>query len=175
MGLHIKIGSASIPEPEIREHRVRLWWSVYIIDRFLSSKIGLPLLISDADISIDLPSNDSALNQEDFGDHLEFVATLRLAKIAGHISRSLYVRTPQQRGTFLQQVAQIQEELNQWKELLPSQLKPRLDRSSGIGAQLQATTLLHLAFNQVIFVFISPFRPCLRVYADGHLTVLLVG
>ncbi|CAH0022175.1 unnamed protein product [Clonostachys rhizophaga] len=156
MGLHIKIGSASIPEPEIREHRVRLWWSVYIIDRFLSSKIGLPLLISDADISIDLPSNDSALNAEDFGDHLEFVATLRLAKVAGHISRSLYVRTPQQRGTFLQQVAQIQEELSQWKELLPSPLKPRLDHSSGIGTLLQPTTMLHLAFNQLLIVATRP-------------------
>uniref|UniRef100_A0A0B7KI93 Zn(2)-C6 fungal-type domain-containing protein n=1 Tax=Bionectria ochroleuca TaxID=29856 RepID=A0A0B7KI93_BIOOC len=156
MGLHIKIGSASIPDPEIREHRVRLWWSVYIIDRFLSSKIGLPLLISDADISIDLPSTNSALNPEDFGDHLEFVATLRLAKIAGHISRSLYVRTPQQRGTFLQQVAQIQEELNQWNELLPSQLKPHFGHSSDSERQLQPTTVLHLTFNQLLIVATRP-------------------
>ncbi|VUC23437.1 unnamed protein product [Clonostachys rosea] len=155
MGLHIKIAPTLIPDPDTREHRVRLWWSVYIIDRFLSSKIGLPLLISDTDISVDLPSNDPALNAEDFGDHLQFVATLRLAKIAGQISRSLYVRKPQ-RGTFLQQVIRIREELNQWREQLPSQLKVDLHRVSGDGGQLQPITLLHLSFNQLLIVATRP-------------------
>jgi len=78
MGLHLNIGDAYLPDPELREHRIRVWWSVYIVDRLLSSKIGLPLLISDDDISVDLPCNSPDLNSDDFGDHSHYLAVVCL-------------------------------------------------------------------------------------------------
>ncbi|KAH7203100.1 fungal-specific transcription factor domain-containing protein [Fusarium redolens] len=167
MGLHLNIGDAYVPDPELREHRIRVWWSVYILDRLLSSKIGLPPLISDDDISVDLPSNSPALTSEDFGDHSYFLAVVRLAKIAGNISRSLYVRTPQ-RGTFLQRVARIQEELDHWKEELPEQMK--LDFSRTDETQNHSKSIisrLKVSFNQL---FILATRPvllfCFRRHVD---------
>lgn len=151
MGLHVNISHAFVPDPELREHRVRVWWSVYILDRFLSSKIGLPLLISDDDISVDLPSNDPVLNSGDFGDHLQLVAIVRLAKIAGHISRSLYVRTPQ-RDTFFQRVENIRDELKSWREQLPDHIKPQFESRD---AQAQPASTLQLSFNQVRLVTTS--------------------
>jgi len=149
MGLHINIGHAQLPDPELREHRIRVWWTAYSLDRFLSSKIGLPLLISDDDILVDLPAGNPALNSGDFGDHLHFVAVLRLAKIAGKISRSLYVRKAQ-RGTFLHRVEKIGEELDQWREQLPDRIKSEFDRAQDGNENSQpATTALKLSFNQV--------------------------
>lgn len=149
MGLHVNIGHAYVPDPDPREHRVRVWWSVYILDRFLSSKIGLPLLISDDDISVDMPSTNSTLNLGDFGDHVHFMAVVRLAKIAGNISRSLYVRTPQ-RGTFLQRVERIREELSQWRDQLPGHMKHDFTSGSDSDMYSQPTTSpLQLTFNQV--------------------------
>lgn len=151
MGLHVNSSHAFVPDPELREHRVRVWWSVYILDRFLSSKIGLPLLISDDDISVDLPSSDAVLSSEDFGDHLHLVAIVRLAKIAGHLSRSLYVRMPQS-DTFFQRVENIRDELKNWRENLPDHMKPMFD---GKGKQAHAaTSTLQLSFNQVGLVLL---------------------
>ncbi|KAG7434804.1 putative transcriptional regulatory protein [Fusarium oxysporum f. sp. raphani] len=158
MGLHLNIGDTYLADPELREHRIRVWWSVYILDRLLSSKIGLPLLISDEDISVDLPSNSPALTSEDFGDHSHFLAIVRLSKIAGNISRSLYVRTPQ-RGTFLQRVARIREELEHWKGELPDQVKADFSRTDETEDHSQsAISRLKVSFNQL---FILATRPAL--------------
>ncbi|KAI8714938.1 Fungal-trans domain-containing protein [Fusarium sp. LHS14.1] len=164
--------------PELREHRVRVWWSVYILDRFLSSKIGLPLLISDDDISVDMPSTNSTLNSGDFGDHVHFMAVVRLAKIAGNISRSLYVRTPQ-RGTFLQRVERIREELNQWRDQLLEHMKHYFTGGSDSGMySLPATSPLQLTFNQslilatrpvLLFVFRRHIEGSVASAADGSL------
>ncbi|RSL59948.1 hypothetical protein CEP54_007027 [Fusarium duplospermum] len=156
MGLHVNIGHAYVPDPELREHRVRVWWSVYVLDRFLSSKIGLPRLISDDDISVDLPSTNPVLNSGDFGDHLHFVAVVRLAKIAGNISRSLYVRTPQ-RGTFLQRVEKIREELGQWRDQLLDHMKLDFTRGNDSDGYSQpVTSPLQLTFNQLLILATRP-------------------
>ncbi|KAF5228890.1 hypothetical protein FAUST_10767 [Fusarium austroamericanum] len=156
MGLHMNIGDTYVPDPGLREHRIRVWWSVYMLDRILSSKIGLPLSISDDDISVNLPSDVSALNSNDFADHFYFVAVLRLARIAGDISRSLYVRTPQP-GTFLQRVAKIREALELWRKGLPEHLKldppQHNDNSSDPGPK---TFTLQLAYNQLLILATRP-------------------
>ncbi|KAH6675318.1 fungal-specific transcription factor domain-containing protein, partial [Plectosphaerella plurivora] len=156
MGLHINISQAQLPDPELREHRIRVWWSTYILDRLLSSKIGLPLLISDEDILADLPTGNPVLNATDFGDHLHFLAVLRLAKIAGHISQSLYLRRPQ-RGTFLQQVEKIREELDQWRGQLPGHIKTEFDYAVDQNeCSRPATTALKLSYNQLLIVATRP-------------------
>ncbi|KAI5459024.1 fungal-specific transcription factor domain-containing protein [Mariannaea sp. PMI_226] len=165
MGLHVNIGDAYIPDPKIREHRIRVWWSVYILDRVLSAKTGLPLLISDDDISVDLPSRNSDLNSEDFGNEKHLVTVVRLAKIAGNISRSLYVRTPQ-RGTFLQRVEKIREELSSWKEQLPDYVKHDFDQAGEGDEYPQPVNLtLQLSFNQL---FILATRPVLLFVFRQH-------
>ncbi|KAG5661749.1 hypothetical protein KAF25_003988 [Fusarium avenaceum] len=156
MGLHMNIGDTYIPDPELREHRIRVWWSVYILDRLLSSKTGLPLSISDDDISVKLPSEVSTLSSKDFGDHSRFVSVLRLARIAGDISRSLYVRTPQ-RCTFLQRVAKIREDLELWRGELPENIK--FDSQYQNDASLHPhskTSTLQLAYNQLLLLTTRP-------------------
>ncbi|KAH7233046.1 fungal-specific transcription factor domain-containing protein [Fusarium tricinctum] len=156
MGLHMNIGDTYIPDPELREHRIRVWWSVYILDRLLSSKIGLPLSISDDDISVKLPSDVSTLNSKDFGDHTRFVAILRLARIAGDISRTLYVRTPQ-RCTFLQRVAKIREDLELWRGELPGSIKfdSQYQNNTSLHPQSKTSTL-QLAYNQLLVLATRP-------------------
>ncbi|KIL88264.1 transcriptional regulatory protein [Fusarium avenaceum] len=156
MGLHMNIGDTYIPDPELREHRIRVWWSVYILDRLLSSKTGLPLSISDDDISVKLPSDVSTLNPKDFADHTRFVALLRLARIAGDISRTLYVRTPQ-RCTFLQRVAKIRENLQLWWGGLPENIKfdSQYQNDTSLYSQSKTSTL-QLAYNQLLILATRP-------------------
>ncbi|KAJ5718839.1 uncharacterized protein N7483_009921 [Penicillium malachiteum] len=68
------------------EHRSRLWWSVYVIDRKLSSLIGVVPGFSDTDISLPMPDTDNIHHDEDLalGLHVEVMSQL------GHILNVIY-------------------------------------------------------------------------------------
>jgi proline utilization trans-activator len=54
LGLHQELADPSLTEVE-KEHRRRLWWSVYSMDRILCCKSGNPITIADEDIGVALP------------------------------------------------------------------------------------------------------------------------
>lgn len=93
MGLHLCIDSSHIPDADVREHRNRVWWTIYVLDRMVSSKIGLPTTISDEDISVVLPSTASRTHPEDFTDSSVLTAQVHLARVAGKMTKALYCRT----------------------------------------------------------------------------------
>ena len=71
------------------EHRRRLWWTLYIIDRKLSINMGAPLSITDKDIDISLPSHDD----------LRFSNTglcihAKLAVLEGKVMSGKFLRQP---------------------------------------------------------------------------------
>ncbi|TGO43584.1 hypothetical protein BOTNAR_1911g00010 [Botryotinia narcissicola] len=78
--------------PKTREHRNRLWWTTYVLDRMISSKTGLPVSISDQDITVDPPSDACQEKLEDFMEHSVLVINVNLAKIAGSINQLVYTR-----------------------------------------------------------------------------------
>lgn len=55
MGLHQEVPDQNLDDRD-REHRRRLWWSVYSMDRILCVKSGNPLTIADQDIGVLPPS-----------------------------------------------------------------------------------------------------------------------
>jgi proline utilization trans-activator len=65
-----------LPQHEF-EHRSNLWWSIYIIDRKLSSLVGVPTALHDEDIALPLPCINSAHNQDStFALHVELSSQL---------------------------------------------------------------------------------------------------
>ena len=53
IGLHAETGSWQMIEGEMRR---RVWWSMYVWDRYMSLELGRPLLIEDADCDVGLPA-----------------------------------------------------------------------------------------------------------------------
>lgn len=98
LGLHRSIPDASTLLPIEREHRIRLWWTVYIFDRSTCSKLGQPLTIQDADIDVRMPSLDTTIseNQRKLGSPEHLIAYINLAQIIGYIMRDIY--TPSSRA-----------------------------------------------------------------------------
>lgn len=146
MGLHLNIAHKHIPDPAVREHRKRLWWTAYNFDRFWSCKLGLPVSIPEGDISVGLPEEmNGARRHEDFAaistDHL--VANVSLARLAGDIIRVIYGREQRQLGSFSQRVQGALKSLRTWSEELPVSLQ--LHPADNTGRPVS----LHLAFNQV--------------------------
>ncbi|KAH6869435.1 fungal-specific transcription factor domain-containing protein [Thelonectria olida] len=163
MGLHLTIDHAHIPDAEIREHRNRLWWTTYVFDRMWCSKVGLPVLVSDDDISVDLPSEAHGPNADDFVDHEYLKAGVKLAKIAGTITKSIYDRR-NTRGPFSRRVQEVRKALRLWSEELPAhlQLNQPIKPDGKVISQ-------QLSFNQLL---ILTTRPILLLVLREHLAAL---
>ncbi|KFH46976.1 putative transcriptional regulatory protein-like protein [Hapsidospora chrysogenum ATCC 11550] len=56
MGLHLNVPRHQLPSRELREHRNRVWWTAYILDRSWACMLRKPVSIQDEDIDVDLPS-----------------------------------------------------------------------------------------------------------------------
>jgi proline utilization trans-activator len=63
--------------PQHFEHRSNLWWTIYIIDRKLSSLVGVPTALHDEDIALPMPPIDVAHKQDStFALHVELSSQL---------------------------------------------------------------------------------------------------
>ncbi|KAM3520618.1 hypothetical protein MY4038_009363 [Beauveria bassiana] len=139
--LHCCPGGESV-RPVDREHHIRLWWTIYIMDRFWGLKCGLPIQVNDSDIQVDLPADllDDR-EREQLPDPALQIASISVARLAGNISQELYApRKPE--GCFLQHEQSLLAQSHRWLESLPDRLKlkPAGDNSRDV-------TVLHLQFH----------------------------
>src|SRR4051812_14837825 len=56
LGLHVRNEAMDLSDMN-KEHRVRVWWSLYSLECLLNQLTGRPSCISDRDISTPLPVN----------------------------------------------------------------------------------------------------------------------
>ncbi|KAE8409884.1 fungal-specific transcription factor domain-containing protein [Aspergillus pseudonomiae] len=167
LGLNHNIPARQCADPTEREHRVRLWWAIYIFDRMYTSKIGLPLQIRDDDIYVDLPAAVTSPDaEEQFSDTAYLVSSIRLARIVGQIVEKIYTRKPHQES-FLQREQQLLLALQEWVQSLPAHIK-----LPAVETPQKHVVSLHLQFNQCV---ILATRPILlhalfqqRAHRDNH-------
>lgn len=164
MGLHQNIPEAQLPDRASREHRVRIFWTAYALERLWASKMGHPVSIQDDDIGVDAPSNVGLSETElsDFLDDEYMDAFVRLARLSKHIISSIYSRKATN-VAFSQRVQTALKDLRGWVEGLPKhlQIPP--------GAQLlkRPTKWLHLSFNQYAILATRPILlHLLRAHRD---------
>ena len=157
MGMQLSISDHQFRDPAAREHRIRLWWTTYIIDRTCTSKIGLPVSIADNDVQVDRPTSgfSEGLNAADFADSEYESCSIELARIAALSTERLYIRR-EHHQPFSQRVQAVLKELDQWMDTLPSKFHLRTKDSSSI--QENHVVYLHLRFNQVSTPFFVSFR-----------------
>ncbi|KAL2815081.1 fungal-specific transcription factor domain-containing protein [Aspergillus cavernicola] len=147
IGLNHNIPESQLIDPVERQHRVRIWWTIYIFDRMWASKMGLPSQILDDDIHLDLPSSilPTHLYAEQFSDAEYLQANIKLARIVGETIAKLYSRR-KYNETFLQRVQKLLKALKNWVDTLPEHLRLNVDEPE---MNLRHVTSLHLAFNQL--------------------------
>lgn len=122
-----------------KEHRRRVWWSVYSLDRIQSVKSGNPITIYDEDIGVTVPSK--------LPDEPEYCAAVvlkhytKLSQICGEITVSIYRRTPKSGPSLMAAVKKIIMSLSQWHRELPEEL--RFDPARLSISRESVSTLLH--------------------------------
>jgi hypothetical protein len=148
-GLHLNVPRHQLPNRELQEHRIRVWWTVYILDRSWACMLGKPVSIQDEDIDINLPSTSQLSPEsisEDFADTDYLIASLRIANLGAQITASIYSRRTH-REPFSHRVQQALRDLGSWLQQLPDPLYTAINDVPSHAAMPIIT--LYLYFNQV--------------------------
>lgn len=147
LGMHYNLPQSVAIDPIARQHRIRLWWSIYICESMWASKLGQPLMIRISDITADLPTMQglSLKEQEEFSDPNYIVASINLATITGDIVSKIYCR--RNPPPFVQSVQAVLRDLKAWMAELPDGIR----LNTGNTPNLRHLVSLYLSFNQVSF------------------------
>ncbi|KAH8703218.1 fungal-specific transcription factor [Talaromyces proteolyticus] len=148
IGLNHNIPERQCMNPVERQHRVRIWWAIYVFDRMWGSKTGFPLAVADNDIYVDMPSEVAADSQ--FSDPEYFVASIELSKITGQVIDKVYSRK-EHPASFLHREQQLLIALKNWVQCLPSSIRLSRDQSTP-----KHVLSLHLQFNQCMILATRP-------------------
>ncbi|KAF5013319.1 hypothetical protein FDECE_669 [Fusarium decemcellulare] len=150
IGLHKNVPQSQMPDRGLQEHRKRVWWSVYTLDRFWAAQIGQAVSIRDEDIDVDLPSIEGLSPEsaaEDFADPEYLTAYLRVTNLAAQIAYSVYSRKIQS-TSFACRVQQALRDLSNWLHDLPDPLRAAMEELPPNASV--STTSLHLYFNHCL-------------------------
>lgn len=126
LGLHRTLRNEEASKDHI-EARKRLWYSVYVTDRWCCAAMGRPLAIADSDCDVDLP-DPKGTGQEDYNIFVNFI---KLSGILGELLRRIYspkAKAAGYKGVVVEQtVASLQKMLDDWLEQLPDDCRISAD------------------------------------------------
>lgn len=111
-----------------REHRRRVWWSVYSLDRILCVKSGNPITIQDDDIGVDQPSPLPGQDDPSYCPAVVLRHYTQLSRILGQIHMTTYRRAgadapPRSGRSLMASVQSIILALSRWNRELPDRLR----------------------------------------------------
>ncbi|KKZ61729.1 hypothetical protein EMCG_03758 [[Emmonsia] crescens] len=162
LGLHQEVSDDSLDD-HAREHRRRLWWSVYSMDRILCVKSGNPLTIADEDIGVLPPSR--LPDEPKLCPATVLLHYTELSRILGKIMKNVY-RTPRTTAyNLVSSVQSILAELTQWQSNLPQALQCDFTRLDAEISRQSVSMFLH--YSQCINMTARPLvfnvvRKCLQ-------------
>ena len=150
--------------PHEADLRRRLFWSVYLMERYTASSLGRPFSIAEEEIDVELPLNlDDSMNSDDIIDRMfthrsrgrphktglgRFIALIRLQRIVSRIHTHIY-RVDKHISTLLPEVGPLMSSLQEYKETLPP-----LDLHEG--------DFVHMHWHNSIRILIQPFLSILH-------------
>ena len=176
LGLHRDCSKWDIPDYEI-ELRKRLWYTAYMMDRWVAAELGRPVSILDHEFDVELPNefelNSLPLHQgettpilikETEQDRIEkkpvyacFLHLITLSQIAGQVLVGFHsTRAKRYRFDNLALLDILDRSLTNWKLALPESLK--WDATSGNLGMLNPTAyILNMACDCVWILLYRPF------------------
>ncbi|MCJ1306652.1 hypothetical protein MMC25_000295 [Agyrium rufum] len=115
-----------------QETRKKVFWSLYTIDCFAASILGLPKLMKDEDIHTEFPADidDENVTERGFQPTLpgestrlsNSLALFRLAQVMSRVLKDLYPAAPSY-SVSMGTVSLLNDELDSWHDALPSHLR----------------------------------------------------
>lgn len=154
LGLHVNIHVSQLPDPALREHRNRVFWTAFILDRLWACKLGCPPALQYQDIQVDLPTDPPTplpgSLPDDFVQARYVTAYVKLTLIMNKVVRSIYGKD--KITTLFNKVQKRVLELKDWVEELPQSFRISTSLSSNNSASSYHrydVLSLHMTLNQV--------------------------
>ena len=141
LGLHQE---ADDPDMDIleREHRRRVWWSVYSMDRILSVKSGNPISIHDEDIDVAWPNPIPGVDLNPSPPNVLRSYT-KLSRILGRIGEGIYRKKNKSGTTLLTSVQSIMNDLSNWMREIPPEIRIDFSALDRPLSRESVSTFLH--------------------------------
>ncbi|PVH75748.1 hypothetical protein DL98DRAFT_592883 [Cadophora sp. DSE1049] len=149
-GLNRRFDTQRITRQEF-EHRTKLWWTVYVIERKLSSLVGVPPALHDEDIALSMPSIDPSQKPG-----LTMAFHIEISSQLGQILNVVYGLGHQRQlgAKFISAVQSILRRLADTSIMLNTDMRIELQRSSNTISRVAAS--LHLLHHQCTILTIRP-------------------
>ncbi|EOO01263.1 putative c6 transcription factor protein [Phaeoacremonium minimum UCRPA7] len=138
LGLHQEVSSPGLDDAT-KEHRRRVWWSIYSMDRILCVKSGNPVTIQDDDVGVALPSK--LPGEPEYCPAVVLRHYTKLSQICGAITTNIYRRAPKSGTRLMASVQNIILSLSKWHREMPDEL--RFDPARLSNSRESVSTLLH--------------------------------
>ncbi|KAF9880548.1 fungal specific transcription factor domain-containing protein [Colletotrichum karsti] len=149
----------------VDERGKRVFWTLYILDRWLSCLMGRPPTISDDAVRLPLPNDAPSLPPA-----AGLRAHVELARISGHIVCNTYRVAPYDYhpGGAARHVERALQMLQDWLASLP----PALQMPADLTSTDPACCLLHMGYNQHLILLLRPifFIAVKKAFAERYIT-----
>ncbi|KAL4862198.1 hypothetical protein BDV12DRAFT_207373 [Aspergillus spectabilis] len=148
-GMHTQL-----PEDELGVDTVarcrNLWWTLYVLDRHISSSVGASMTPQDGDITtlLDPPNNASSQSDASLG------LLVRLSHLLSYILSSIYKGTETQLGTFLETTRSILHVLAGHAREIESIIHLKFQNS--VETMPKGTRHITLLYHQCVIVATRP-------------------
>ncbi|KAH7361192.1 Zn(II)2Cys6 transcription factor [Pyrenochaeta sp. MPI-SDFR-AT-0127] len=151
-GMHTDMPVENLGDPLVQRCR-KIWWTVYILDRQMTSLMGLPQSIRDDDISCQLPTFSGSAQRA-----AALSMQIKLARIYADIARTVYGAKGRLRKKFVVSIKTVLDGLVTLAEELRQGFPLHADERFGGISRMPAH--LHLLYYQTIVVVTRPLLFC---------------
>ncbi|KAJ4988791.1 C6 transcription factor [Stagonosporopsis vannaccii] len=151
-GMHTDMPVMNLGDAVVQRCR-KVWWTIFILDRHMTSLMGLPQSIRDEDVSCQLPNYNSspqraaALNMQ-----------IKLAKVHVDIASTVYGSKGRLRKKFVLSIKTVLDKLAGLAEELRNSFPLHSDERFGGISRLPAHS--HLYYYQTIVIVTRPLLFC---------------
>ncbi|KAJ3532353.1 hypothetical protein NM208_g8478 [Fusarium decemcellulare] len=130
-------------------HKVRVWWTAYMLDRRLSAGLGLPTGTDERQMRSEFPRSSAG-----FQNPLPMIINIQIAQVTGKIMTSFYGNTAITRTELVNRIQDTLQNLHEIGRSIPSALSIDFSDSSSTIARTSAS--LYIMLFQAIILCIRP-------------------
>ncbi|QKX56587.1 uncharacterized protein TRUGW13939_03692 [Talaromyces rugulosus] len=157
IGLHKRGSSFGLNQVEM-EQRKRVFWIAYMMDRDLCLRSGRPPVQDDDDMNVELPSDEPPDNvgniplSDGQGKVNLFRVMCRFSIIQSRVYKRLYSAraAKQSDGELLNTIGELDKELEEWKESIPTDYRPEHEIKATHTPLLLHVVMLHFAYHNCL-------------------------
>ncbi|KAI1861304.1 uncharacterized protein JN550_010983 [Neoarthrinium moseri] len=151
-GMHTDMPVAQLGEEHVQRCR-KIWWTVYVLDRQMTSLMGLPQSVRDQDISCQVPIfQESNQRTTTLGMHIQ------LARVVTEINNNVYGNNGRLNRKFLSSTKECLEVLARLAPDLSQTLPLKLAQAGHGVSRISAS--MHLLYHQCIVLATRPSIFC---------------